>query len=119
MDGGRGGPRAGGGAASCWATKTVAGRMQAPHRGVRRGGSGRAAAKARTQAAHLAPAMPLAASGPSTPMEMVWGPSVEQMTMGWPGVEAARAANGSRLPNTMANVAARKASERAVDQDSV
>ncbi len=82
------------------------------------GGAGRAAVKARTQAAHLAPAMPLPEPwSPSTPIEIVCGPSAEQMIIGWPGVEAANAAKGSRLPNTMANVAARKASERAVDQD--
>ena len=68
-----------------------------------------------TQAAHLAPISALI--GPSTPPDwMVWGPSAEQMTIGWPGVDAASAANGIRLPITMANVAARKASERQVDQ---
>jgi hypothetical protein len=58
--------------------------------------------------------------GPSTPpARIVCGPSAEQMTMGWPGTEAARAANGIRVPITMANVAARKASERAIDQFSL
>ena len=79
------------------------------------GGSGRAAAKDSRQAAHFAPPIPwlgpLSRSAPSTPIEMVCGPSVEQITIGWPGVEAASAAKGIRLPNTMANVAARKGTQ--------
>ncbi|MCY1560719.1 hypothetical protein D9M68_978890 [compost metagenome] len=68
-----------------------------------------------TQAAHLAPTCCLI--GPSSPpLWMVCRPSAEQMTMGWPGWTAAMAAKGIRLPITMANVAARKASERQVDQ---
>jgi len=117
VDGGRGGARAGGDSRTGWAMKTVAGRDVGMAAAVIIGGVGRAAAKLIRQAAHLAPARPLdPLCSPSTPTEMVWGPSAEQMTMGWPGVEAASAAKGRRLPNTMANVAARKASERRVDQ---
>ncbi len=47
---------------------------------------------------------------------MILGPSTEQMTIGWPGTEAAIAANGIRLPSTTAKIAARNASDRQVDQ---
>lgn len=78
-------------------------------------GSGRAAVSGIIQAAHLAPMSRLI--GPSSPpVWMVCRPSLEQMTTGCPGRDAAMAAKGIREPMTMANSAARKASERVFDQ---
>lgn len=73
-----------------------------------------------TQAAHLAGWVLL--PGPSRSAAPIWivcGPSLEQMTMGWPGVAAAMAPNGRSAPKVMANTAARKATERLIDQESV
>ena len=122
MEGGRGGARAGAVKRGVAAMKIAAGRGVGAAAFRIRGGSGRAAANDSRQAAHFAPPIPwsppLPEFAPSTPMDIVCGPSVEQITIGWPDVEAASAANGIRLPNTMANVAARKANERAIDQSS-
>jgi hypothetical protein len=80
-------------------------------------GTGKAATKGMMQAAHLAPNSCLI--GPSKPpLWMDCRPSVEQMKMGWPGVDAANAAKGIRVPMKMAKTAARKASERVKDQSS-
>ena len=99
------------------ATKTWAGRVMPADRGATTGASGRAAGATSRQAAHLTPARPLdPPCSPSMPTAIVWTPSAEQKTMGWPGTAAAKAANGIRLANVIANVAARKASERMIDQ---
>ena len=53
-----------------------------------------------------------------TPIWTVVGPSAVQSTRGSPGRAPAMAPKGNRVPSTMAKVAARKASERGIDQSS-
>lgn len=116
VEGGRGGARAGGGGlteAGAWTT-VVARRNGAKGSGI--GGSGRTAGRGMTQAAHLAGWVLPPGPSMSPPTWMVMGPWAEQMTMGWPGVAAAMAPKGSRVPSVIAKTAARKASDRTIDQ---
>lgn len=91
MDGGRGGPRAGGGGLAIRAVKVEAGVTVGAAQGWARGGVGRTAATAITQAAHLGGGTERFGL-PSASTRMVWGPSLEQSTSVSPGRAAAMAA---------------------------
>lgn len=116
MDGGRGGARAGGGGLALVAVQLEATMTASGAQGSGVGGVGRAASMGMTQAAHFAGSALLPGPSTSPPICTVSGPCAEQSTRVSPGRAAAMAPNGSSVPSTMANVAARKASERAVDQ---